>query len=291
MGAAGDHLALGAYLGPAGLNTLYQLADSALKVDDFDKMFGQKCLMGSFEDRQMLDADDLSVIKELELKYRGHNQWPVFRSYEPGYYPWFLEAHQCRFLTYIFQQGLDVCLRKRRNQVDFGDPWHNHFLIRRPHIDKNSINWTDEYQKIDPEPTNYCSFKIVDELMLKRLRSLKIQPGLVLEADVFYFPTPIKEKGRPYFPLVSLLIEEEQGIILGNEMFQDIKTEGYKCLDMLINQIQNIQKLPAKLLVSQDRSFFLYQDVCEQLGIKLEQSDDLPVMEEVRKSMAEFLDQ
>lgn len=290
MGAGGEHQALAAYLGPSGLNTYLELADPDNDNDAFDKMFSQKCLMGSFEDRKMLEKEDLKIINDLGLRYRGHNQWPVFRSYEPGLFPWFINAAQCRFLTCIFQQALDVSLRARRIQNLLGDPSQFNFLVRTP-TGKQPFSWTDEYRTIEPEPIDYISFEITDEIMLKKLRSLKTQPGLVLEADVFYLQAPVKEQGRPYLPLVAFLLDHNQKMIIGYEMFREIQTDGFRCLDLLVKHIFNNAKLPAKLLVSQERSYYLFEKICGQLGISLEWNPKLPLMREVRQGMGDFFDQ
>lgn len=288
MGAGGEHQALAAYSGPAGLNSYLELADPDNDNDDFDKMFSQKCLMGSFEDREMLEKEDLKIIKDLGLRYRGQNQWPVFRSYEPGFSPWFINAAQCRFLTYIFQQALEVSLRVRSNQNLLGAPSQFNFLVRTP-AGKQPFSWTDEYHTIEPEPTNYVSVEIANEIMLKKLRSLKTQPGLTLEADVFYLPAPVREEGRPYLPLVAFLLDHNQKMIIGYEMFREIQTQGFRCLDLLVRHIFKIGKLPAKLLVSQERSYYLYEKICGQLGISLERNPKLPLMREVRQGMEDFL--
>jgi hypothetical protein len=100
--------------------------------------------MGSFEERQILAKEDLAIIQALSLKYRGHNQWPLFRSYEPGFYPWFLEASQCRFLTRIFTQALNVSLRKRGNPKILGDPSQYHYLIRKPNSERIPLKQAEQ---------------------------------------------------------------------------------------------------------------------------------------------------
>jgi hypothetical protein len=96
MGELGEHFALGAYLSPEGLQSIFDMAE---KADDYspDLLFMQKCLMASFEDREDLEAKDREVIKELGLRFRGRNQWPRFRSYEPGLFPWFIDAWNAAF--------------------------------------------------------------------------------------------------------------------------------------------------------------------------------------------------
>ena len=44
-------------------------------------------LQASFEDRNELRDKDRQVIKELGLKFRGRQAWPMFRSYRTGLCP------------------------------------------------------------------------------------------------------------------------------------------------------------------------------------------------------------
>ena len=71
------------------------------------------------------------LIKKLGLKFRGRKQWPVFRSYMPGYFPWFLTKEDALFLTTAIEQSIDVALRFKKDKdllisynLDFG-----HFKI------------------------------------------------------------------------------------------------------------------------------------------------------------------
>ncbi len=71
--------------------------------------------MCSFEDRDLLSNEDRKQIKDLGLAFRGKNAWPVFRQYEPGYNPWFINDEECIFLTHALRQTLfvaDVGIRR-----------------------------------------------------------------------------------------------------------------------------------------------------------------------------------
>ncbi len=107
MGNLGEFFGLGVYLGEEGLEG-YRAIQSG-KVARADTLFTQDCLVASFEDRQMLDPQDLKVIKQLGLKFRGRNAWPTFRSHVPGYYPWYLGKGEAQFLRTALQQAIGSC--------------------------------------------------------------------------------------------------------------------------------------------------------------------------------------
>ena len=57
-------------------------------------------LQASFEDRSELHDKDRQVIKDLGLKFRGRQTWPLFRSYRAGFVPWHLDADEGRVEQY-----------------------------------------------------------------------------------------------------------------------------------------------------------------------------------------------
>jgi hypothetical protein len=109
MGMLGEHLALALYLGAEGLYGFWgfqQVADSA----PAEALLEIPHLQASFEDRGELTKKDRDLIKELGLKFRGRQAWPMFRCYRPGYLPWYLEAPEARSLTYALEQAVEVVL-------------------------------------------------------------------------------------------------------------------------------------------------------------------------------------
>ena len=290
MGNAGEHFAISGYLGTEGLDGILKMFSGEVEPSDPDNMYLQKCLMCSFEDRAALAPEDLKVIKDLGLKFRGRNEWPVFRHYEPGLFPWFLNASQCRFLTRINTQALEVSLRCRESKKILEHKTLYTYLVRvnRKPGSRDS-SWEDQYAEIEPYRPEFVSFHIKDEMRLRRLVSTKLDKRIVLEADTFFTASPVREKGRPYYPKVCVLLDHHTGMVISFEMLAYIKKEGYKCIEMLVNFIERNGVKPSKILVTRDETYYLYVDICKQLDITLEVVDHLEFARQVRYGMSNFM--
>src|SRR5215212_8247992 len=88
MGLLGEHYAVSLYLGSEGINGFLDLQEMGPFADP-GVLIQIPQIQASFEDREELDKRDREVIKELGLKFRGRNAWPMFRSYRPSFFPWF----------------------------------------------------------------------------------------------------------------------------------------------------------------------------------------------------------
>ncbi|MDA8228091.1 MAG: hypothetical protein M0T74_10425 [Desulfitobacterium hafniense] len=290
MGNAGEHFGIAGYLGAEGLDGLLGLLSGELDPEDFDNMFSHKCLMCSYENRAELAAEDLKNIKDLGLKFRGRNEWPLFRSYEPGKVPWFLSSEQCRFLTHILKEALEVSLRCQDEKEILEHATPLTFLTRvgQKH-DDGRVEWVDQYLTAETFNPQYASFSIQDEIRLRKLKTIKVNQQLIIEAATFYLPSPVKENGRPYFPKVGVFIDHQSGMALSFDIVTDIETEGYKIIEKLISFIEQNQLKPAKILVELDETYYLLQDVCQQIGIILEQVEYLQFAQEFREEMFEHI--
>lgn len=104
LGNAGECFGLAVYLGSEGLEGYLKMQSGEINTYSTDMLHLQKCLMVSFDDSEFLQKEDLDLIKALGLKFKGRNSWPMFRNYQPGYYPWVLtlERHSRN------KQSLDI---------------------------------------------------------------------------------------------------------------------------------------------------------------------------------------
>lgn len=283
MGNAGEHYGIAAYLGPVGLDGYFRIISGDIPPEDPDSMFIQRCLMCSFENRDMLAPEDLKVIKGLGLKFRGRNEWPLFRHYEPGLFPWFLDSGQVRFLTHILRQALDVSLKCRENREILYHKGPSKFFVRTPETAANDeYVWEDRYLAVKRPQQKYVSFQINNQIQVKKLKSIKPRQNLVLEVDTFFLPVPVKERGRPFYPKACMIVNRRDGMIVSYDMFQDIKKEGFKCIEMLTAFIEKTGMKPSTLLVARKEAYYLFSEACGQLDIKLNMTDRLVCLEEAK---------
>lgn len=289
MGNNGELFGIAAYLGSEGLEGALRLLSGEADSNDPENLFLQKCLMCTFEDRNALAPEDLKLIRDLGLKFRGKNEWPVFRHYEPGFFPWFIDSDQCRFLTHILRQALDVSLQCKKNKKILHHTTPYTFLVRVPEADSiEDLSWKDTYLTAKPSKREYVSFNISNDIHVKRLLKYKTNRGNALEVDTFFTPAPVKDKDRPYYPKTCIFLDHVNGMIVSFEMLRDIRSEGWKCVEQLAALIEKNGMMPSKLLVSREETYHLFSEVCKQLGINLEMVDRLDYMEEARCDMFNF---
>jgi hypothetical protein len=252
------------------------MASGEIGAGSEDILYVQKALTATFENREELDKEDLQVIRDLKLKFRGRNGWPQFRSYLPGYVPWFLSAGQSRFLTTVLEQSVNIA-GKAENLV----------LVRVPEKRGTNIRWKDSW--IEPEPWEKPGPPSgpVDEVRIHRIGKLK-KGQSEWEIDSFYFPGAVDEGGRPYYPCLSLIVDRASDIVLGSWL-----NAPWDCLsgfqEQVMNHLENSSDLPKTIRVSKGEIFELLAPIAGPLKIKLKQAESLQGITDVRAALVRDL--
>jgi len=287
MGLLGEHFAVAVYLGSKGLYDFWEFEDAGPSAPA-EHLVEISQLQASFEDRSQLHDKDRQIIKELGLKFRGQNAWPMFRSYRPGYYPWFLEAHEARFLAIVLEQVLDVAPRFRENRTLLEPPGQDRYLVRVSQRQDDTFSWEDRIMDVpppDPQPIPLA-------MDIEALEHLKQAPrsGSAIEIDLFLFPAPIQEeKGtRPIFPYALMTVDAQSGLILGTELLHvdpSLESMWGQVPASVVVQLARTGLVPAKVTVRSELLMQLLEPVTEELGFKLEQSNRLRSLDPAKEAM------
>jgi hypothetical protein len=179
MGALGELFGLGVYVGTDGLDAYHDI--QAGRVGREDLLYTQDCLLASFEDRKLLDSEDLAIIKKLGLKFRGRNAWPVFRSHVPGYYPWHLNQGEARFLRIALERGREVALMIREDETLLEKVKRGLYLVQVSRAEGDGVVWETRHLKPAALPEKVqreVPPDVITEADLQRLRGKKVQRGM-----------------------------------------------------------------------------------------------------------------
>lgn len=93
------------------------------------------------------------------------------------------------------------------------------------------------------------------------------------ETGFFYSPEAVREKGkdeRPYYPVVTLWIDRDSGIILSFEMSR--RGEWRQVVEGLLSAVGATKTLPAGIAASREEILALLRPVAGQLEISLKKS-------------------
>lgn len=290
MGMLGEHLALAVYLGSEGLEGFWRLEEDRDVEPSFVLEVPQ--LQASWVNRDELQREDLEVIKALGLKFRGQGAWPLFRSYMPGYFPWFVTSEEARFLTLALEQGLEIAQRVRENRSLLAPLRQGPHLVRTPEQQGETLVWRDEWVK-PPPPQPRPLPPTVAEADLATMRQLPHRK-MTVEADLFLMPSPIKEKEdpRPYFPYNLMMVEARSGVILGTDLLTpkpSLDDMWAKAPETFLKMFHSLGSLPTEVAVHSDRLYELLKPVADGLGIRLTRKHSLLALEQVKAVLEQFI--
>lgn len=295
MGHAGQYFAIALYPSPAALHAFLKLELEGGFFPEGSPYQAEQLLtipqiQLSFEDRNELSASDRELIKSLGLKFRGAKSWPQFRSYAPGYLPWYLTAAEARFMAYALEQLLDVAPRFRADQslllpAEDGE----RFLIRTPGTSNGVTAWTDQIkfvpatEELQPEAEPLGTHQLA---ALKQLPRNKHKT----ELDLVMMLTPLKEQDdeRPFFPYLLLFLDMNTGALLGTEILQPFPSLKAMQAELPIRVAALLTKagqLPRSIAVRKPEIARLLQPLADELGLKLSLAVELQGIDKV----ADFL--
>jgi hypothetical protein len=290
MGGAGVHFALAVYLGTEGLQTYRKIQRNGFSLPPFDALILQRCLMASFEDRKCLAEQDFQVVKALGIKFRGRKSWTMFRSYVPGYFPWYLNRKEARFLTVALRQAVDVALRFKDDPEMLNSPLKNQCLVRVPKKDGNGVVWVDEWVEPAPFEKKEIDTLLVEEGRLNGIIDRNLPRRGTWEMDFFYFPRTVWEKGeKPYYPCAILIVDHILGICLGFSLSEPVNIVP-EFQEAFLKAVEHIEVMPEEVLVKRSESLKRLTTIASKLRIKVRKVKGLPALEKAQESFLGFLE-
>ena len=279
MGANGEHLALGVYIGEEGIKSYLRLAGGFINCEDWDdieKSVSQSCLMCSFVSKNELDDEEFRAIKictlKLGYKINKMNQFPQFQKFIPNHFPWKIETElEEQYMSEAFDAAFEV-LEKLKTK-----PLNKLHLDETPHLygrtipllkkkKDGSYNWGTT---VLPEESDYEyeMAELYDELAYAKVKRMKVQ-NMTWACGLIRLPRPyIAEKGQaPAFPLAQLIVDEDSGMICNMHISNDGSAADFP--NILLDTITNMGK-PKKIKMVNIRTLALYSDFVQNLGIQI----------------------
>src|SRR6266403_390942 len=292
MGSVEEYEAIAVYLGAEGFYGFIDFVEDDTATAD--RLVELPHLQAAFSERKYLQKQDRDLIKFWGLKSSGAKVWPMFRSYRPGYFPWFVTIAEARFLIHALSQILDVAQRVRGDAQPFhptGRVEKDGYLMRVSRKEGSQLVWEDQVWRI-PKPTSGPIRAVVDGPMLESLK--RISPGrLDLEADFLLSPSSIGKRGqRPLAVYTLMIADHDSGFIFGFDVIsvEDSPSAMHARIPNAVAKIlwQN-QIVPRRLIVRSDRLRSLLKPLAQSLNIVLKYSHELPSIDEAAKSLGEWL--
>ncbi|MBS3987049.1 MAG: hypothetical protein KGZ38_03735 [Erysipelothrix sp.] len=286
MGRGGEHYALGVYLGDEGIFGFCNLMENADIIPQHEALHLQNCIMCSFEDRDMLASADRKQIKALGLSFRGRNAWPIFRRYEPGYHPWFINQEECIFLTHALRQTLFVAANVISGQLKM-DMERRKTILRYSKEENGKLQWYSKEISLPYPTVSYKPVKINDDMVIQKIKKAGSMGNIQLQIDTCYVTSPVRESKdeRPYFPRVLIIAEQKSRQVVDFEMYQSITDDARVTLNKLMGMCLE-RGTPKEIQVRSEAMIAILDDFCKKTGIKLKMVKRLTIIEHLMEEMA-----
>lgn len=282
LGNLGQVYGIAVYLGIEGLGGYLKLAEDD-NVDDPELLHNNDCILTSFDNKEDLEKNDLQIINSLGLKFSGSHSRPLFRRYQPGYFPWYLNCDEVKFLTLVLQQAAEIGLQFRDNPKLLETKKQDYYFTRI--YNKENSSWENAFIK----PVSYRIIKpkniVVDYQKLDSIKERLPYKNTAWEIDFFYMPGPVMPKGeRPYYPYVFLWVDHAIDFLYNAHVVAKSKYEE-EIPVQCIKVIENMKYIPKQIITRKDETFELLKPIADRLAIKLQKSKKLDNFDKAKLHM------
>lgn len=269
MGQLGDCIGISIYEGESGYEDLGSISrdydDSSIEKYI---MYEQRCLTFYMGDRSEVPKNQLAIIKELGLKYRGHNAWPYFLSFEPQYYPFSIDDQEAKRMVDILEVLYDVLKAYCEDKIDV-DYEKNEMIYAH----KDNKEWVYEAMSFPQAYDKFSVIELQDEKIYKDIKS-KPQSQQDIYLDLFYMNTYIEDKKykKPINSLVLIVVDKESEMIMHGQLLSPNDDQINTILSFFIPYILNTGKSHC-VYVRNPRVYSAIFDICSKCGIHMDKDN------------------
>ncbi|WP_188454193.1 plasmid pRiA4b ORF-3 family protein [Virgibacillus oceani] len=290
LGGAGENYGMAVYIVKEGYATLKDIISGKIP-DNFEILLKQRSLLVSFEDREDLEKDDYELIKSYSIPFRGRKAWPEFRSFMPGFLPWFVEnPDEVRLLKIALEQAMDVC-NEIANGLRIPDMYEGYEIYAKvPYKVHDEILFENEVLSLEDYGVEQMQVPLsLSEFDLKRIGRIKDVIPSTVEFSLQYVEMPVQNNpnDRPAFPLLSVGADHNQGIIFYQNMLTGESEPGAKQTELL-NLLTAIEGIP-ELILMDGKTAATVRPLIDYLDLNVEVKEHLPVVIEMLAGLRDWM--
>lgn len=290
LGALGEVFALCIYRGASGLEIYRRMQVQDFDSDGEDFFAMQDCLMAEFSSRDQLRKPDLEVIKSLEYRFKGSHSWPQFRSYLPGYVPWYLTEQEAQFMTFALHSAVDLAPKIKERSLKLGSQQRPHrYLFYVPEPSTTTVEarlpFTIEWMPAEPPQRKDLLPYTMNEVAEIRIRKMTLKADSAWEADSFFLPSEIADRDRPYFMRLVMLAHEKSGYIFDTDVIQPEVDASHALGKIIVAAIEKYGLIPEEIHIRKRQAWDILKPFTDRLGIRLTLQENLRAIFEARTSL------
>ena len=283
IGEQGQVCGVTVYMGESALDRIRYICSP-------ERLLEIPMLALTFDSPEILEDRDRKIITSLKRAYRTDITIPVFRTYTPGYFPWYMEKKEAGHLITCLEQTIEVIRRKEFKHLLDLRTEDSRCLYRFPAENGKSTEVVEEIPE-NQDKSKYFHIKIS---VLEKTRKLPVGTESI-QAGLRILPSAIGPEGeRPSVAYLLLLVDRDSEMVLGFEILSaipSIRDMELSVPELLLRKLEEIGMKPAKLSVHEDGKLceILYQLGYEHLPVHVEEETELAALEAAQNSLFGYM--
>ncbi len=287
MGNAGTLFGFCLYRGLDGFHMYRWLTEGEIDPEEEDLFALQDCLKLEFVSRGELKREDQRVISQLGLALKGKKPFPQFRSLIPEYAPWFLTEAEAKFLTL----GLYACIHhlERIENKEVNESFLESECLVYTSANDAGTKFQAQWEPSPVPPSEAVAQLILNLPRITALREKKLKPDTPWEADMFYLPSPILDRERPYYMHLAIICHQSTGIAFATDVLSPPQQPAQALADVICSVIEKHDMMPETIFVKNKEIAAALQPLSNALGFTIRSQKNLRTITMLKNELYEQL--
>ena len=274
MGKSGTCTGISVYRGMEGYSDFCQICNDDYNVPATFVMSDQNCITCYWGNRDEIDDEMYSIIKQLGLRFRGNGNWIYFKTFEKKSFPSLPNYGEIKMLIETYKGLIETLKHEDYQESIFegGD-----ILYTQKYKDGNWFSYTVPRPM---EPERYNTILVNDSNLIDYFKNIK-DGDLELAIDMDYMMVPTNDEGfeRPINPLAYIVFDLRNNQILHFDLIHPDQEDYEVIMNNFLGAIEHFGK--PKHVYARNPYILNWLDfICEKLDIplvkdNLEEIDDI----------------
>ena len=274
MGKGGTCTGISVYRGMEGYSDFCQISNDDYNVPATFVMSDQNCITCYWGNRDEVDDDMYSIIKQLGLRFRGNGNWIYFKTFEKKSFPSLPNYGEVKMLIETYK-GLIETLKHEEYQESIFDK--GDIIYTQKDEDNHRFSYTVPRPM---ERERYNTILVNDSNLIDYFKNMD-DSDLELAIDMDYMMVPTNDKGfeRPINPLAYIVFDLRNDQILHFDLIHPDQEDYEVIMNNFLGAIEHFGK--PKHVYARNPYILNWLDfICEKLEIPLVE-DDLEEIDDI----------